>query len=461
MQDFEYIKGQRSGNILVNKNYLFNLDRTSGGVNYWRCRTRGCRAKCIVNSENLLTTKNEHSHAPLSDEELEKMKTLASLKNSSRMSGDRTQNVVTRQLVNLNNEVIQIMPKERSLSRAVQRERANELSNIIPTLPEIPERLWNNSRGECFYQRDSGYGDINRHVIFMSDFQKNVLKKAKTWIIDGTFKSVPNQFHQLVTIQGLYLGKFWPCIHALMVNKSEMAYNLLFEQIKTMVGSQSDNIVMDFEKGLNNSANFIFDMSDIFGCNFHFGQLIWKKIQNVSLTVAYKELTWQRKILRRCFLLAFIPIDNVLMEFEKITFDANKFDRDERIVSFLIYFRKQFIAGENQPDPAYPIKFWSCYERIQGSIPRTTNSLEGWHRQLNSSFNSAHPNLAVFLEVLCREEQRAFVKMTQIKFGNYIEITTTDFKKEQELKVLISNFKEFDIINYFKLIDRLLNFKIE
>ncbi len=63
----------------------------------------------------------------------------------------------------------------------------------------------------------------------MSDFQKNILKKAKTWIIDGTSKSAPNQIHRLITIQGLYLGKFWPCIHALMVNKSEMPYVILFE----------------------------------------------------------------------------------------------------------------------------------------------------------------------------------------------------------------------------------------
>ncbi len=136
------------------------------------------------------------------------------------------------------------------------------------------------------------------------------------------------------------------------------------------------------------------------------------------------------------------------MEFEKITLDANKFYRNERIVTFMIYLRKQFIAGDNQLEPAYPIKFWSCYERIHGSILRTMNSLKGWHQQLNSSFNSAHPNLAVFLEILCREEQRAFVKMTQIKFGNYIDIQLL-ISERNKIEGFNSNFNEFDIDNYF------------
>ncbi len=107
-----------------------------------------------------------------------------------------------------------------------------------------------------------------------------------------------------------------------------------------------------------------------------------------------------------------MPVNEVLMEFEKI------------------YFGKQFIAGDQNPDPVYSINLWNCYYRVINSIPRTTNTLEDWHRGLNSSFNRALPNLAAFITVLSRDEQRIFVNMTQIKVGNYYEVNNMDFKKE-------------------------------
>ncbi len=242
-----------------------------------------------------------------------------------------------------------------------------------------------------------------------------------------------------------------------MTSKSEIGYKQLFDHVKVLVGTQPENIIMDFEKALNNSTAMVFDRCKIFGCNFHFGQIIWSNIQKLGLSVVYKKPSWQRGILKRCFHFAFIPIEHVLLEFEKISQKAREYDRDDRIMNFLIYFRKQFIAGENQPEPAYAISFWSCFLRIQNSIARTTNSLEGWHRQLNSS----HPNLAIFLNVLCREEQRSFVKMTQIKSGNYIELSCTDLKKEEELKVAVQHFEEFEIVDFFNLLEKLINFKSE
>ncbi len=57
----------------------------------------------------------------------------------------------------------------------------------------------------------------------MSDFQAENLKKSDVWIVDGTFKSVPYNFEQLITLQGRYLGKFWPVGHSLLVTKTEAA----------------------------------------------------------------------------------------------------------------------------------------------------------------------------------------------------------------------------------------------
>ncbi len=155
----------------------------------------------------------------MSSGELDAMEVKSRLKIVARASEDRTTNVVFKELNDVTDDVIQNLPRERSLNRIVQRERLSVIPGFVPSVPEIPECLWNNNRGEIFFRSDSGVNDVSRHVIFKSDLQLNVLKESETWIVDGTFKSVPGYFDQLVTIQGKHLGRFWPCLHALLITR--------------------------------------------------------------------------------------------------------------------------------------------------------------------------------------------------------------------------------------------------
>ncbi len=117
-------------------------------------------------------------------------------------------------------------------------------------------------------------------------------------------------------------------------------------------------------------------------------------------------------ILAKCYgarcriLIAFLSSYKVIMQFVQISHDVSSGEVDNGINLFIIYFRKNFIAGEDRVDPLYDITFWNCHHRVLNSIIRTTNSLEGWHRSLNNSFDSSHPNLAIFIDVLSKEEQR-------------------------------------------------------
>ncbi len=247
-----------------------------------------------------------------------------------------------------------------------------------------------------------------------------------------------------------------------MITKAELGYCNLFEKLLEMINNyEPKQIIIDFERGLINSIATSFPSSKVYGCNFHFGQMIWRRIHGSGLSGVYKSQTWQRGIIRKCFHLAFIPVSHVLMEFERICHEASTNVEDESLLNFLIYFRKNFVAGEERPEPAFNVSFWSCYDRVISSVQRTTNTLEGWHRALNSSFNRSHPNLAAFVEVLRREEQRMYFNLTQIKNGLFLDPTEIDFKKEYHLKILCGNFKNFNIDSFFKLIDKLMTFKTE
>jgi hypothetical protein len=58
---------------------------------------------------------------------------------------------------------------------------------------------------------------------FSSEF-KEYIDFIDLWVLDGTFRSVPRDFYQLLTFKGFIFGKYIPFIFALMLNKEENSY---------------------------------------------------------------------------------------------------------------------------------------------------------------------------------------------------------------------------------------------
>ena len=163
--------------------------------------------------------------------------------------------------------------------------------------------------------------------------------------------------------------------------------------------------------------------------------MLWRRVQPDGLSRDYINNNWQKVLIRRFFSLSFIPVENVMSEFEQIIFDYLEANLvDSRWESFFGYFRKQFVRCPDLSSPCYHPTFWSAYEGVLGSVSRTTNVLESWHRDLNSSFERAHPNIALFIEALRQEEQKMHLRLTQILSGRYIEITGCNDNKERSSK---------------------------
>ncbi len=115
---------------------------------------------------------------------------------------------MVNELTTVPTRLIQNFPRERSLQRIVTRERLSEIPDFVPSVPDVPESLKNNCRGEVFYRFDSGINDVTRYVIFSSDFQLGELTTFKTGVFTENLKSVPRHFTKLITLKGFYWGKF-------------------------------------------------------------------------------------------------------------------------------------------------------------------------------------------------------------------------------------------------------------
>ena len=67
-----------------------------------------------------------------------------------------------------------------------------------------------------------------RHLVFASDQQLDILRKAKTWYLDGTFKVVKDPFYQLLTIHAFVKAgdamKQLPLVYCVMAGKSKKDY---------------------------------------------------------------------------------------------------------------------------------------------------------------------------------------------------------------------------------------------
>ena len=57
------------------------------------------------------------------------------------------------------------------------------------------------------------------------------LGKCKLWMMDGTFKCVPNLFGQLYTVHGEIGGYVVPLVFMLLPNKQAATYRSVFDRL--------------------------------------------------------------------------------------------------------------------------------------------------------------------------------------------------------------------------------------
>ena len=71
---------------------------------------------------------------------------------------------------------------------------------------------------------------------------------AEHLVVDGTFKSAPDLFHQLFTIHGLFPDNWHlPLFYGLLPGKTTTLYKNLFEEVDSWGPFQPQSILMDYE----------------------------------------------------------------------------------------------------------------------------------------------------------------------------------------------------------------------
>lgn len=262
-------------------------------------------------------------------------------------------------------------------------------SNLLPPIPSAItdvdirnewSKTWN---GKKFLSMQDNVLGV---AIFMTKKMSQKLADCTCLYIDGTFKTAPHPYKQMVTIHGLYNGFVIPLTFCLLTGKTTAQYQQLLQHVKLAVQRNTgrnldpDRIVIDFEASLKIAAETEFPNSVISGCYFHFCSSLWRKIQKLGLCDAYNHDSSFKLSVRMIMAIAFIPSAVVRYNFDLFSQSHRTISLVRRYPAFqtwIDYVLSTYIVN----NAAFQTPMWNVHSRNVDT--RSNNHLEGiMHRPI-------------------------------------------------------------------------------
>lgn len=200
----------------------------------------------------------------------------------------------------------------------------------------IPNDLQITTRGERFLLHDTGVDNVHRIIIFCTDENLRLLTRHQHWFGDGTFRVVSKLFSELDTIHAIINNEIVPMVYALCENHTQNIYFKIFD-IFRQYEAVPLSFLSDFERAAQNAIIQVFPNVTVKGCLFHYGQCIWRKIQEYGLQLLYTEDENIRFSIEKLIALAFLPVADVINAFEDMIFEP-------RINELVNHFEDEFIG---------------------------------------------------------------------------------------------------------------------
>ena len=309
--------------------------------------------------------------------------------------------------------------KLESHKRTAQRVRkaVSGIANAPGSLASIKTESILSANGRPFVVFDSGREDPERIILFGDRSHIQKLKDHPHWAADGTFKSAPKLFLQILTVHFFYsctfkgkvLNKAIPAVFAILPNKYQRTYRRVWEAIRELLNDPlftPTSFIADFEKAIRKSYLAVFPGSNVAGCLFHLMQCIMKRVKRLKMGSEFNRSENIRKFVKFLGALAFVPVANVetaFGEIRQLLGDSGLLDETPSMRSLYFYFQKNFIGSRDefgvQTQPRYQPAQWNQFDRVRNRLPRSDAPLEGFHFGIQASLG-VHPQFYSFAEKL-------------------------------------------------------------
>jgi hypothetical protein len=225
-----------------------------------------------------------------------------------------------------------------------------------------------------------------------------------------------------------------------------------------------------------NAAQKVFKGIQLYGCFFHLNQNIWRRIQNFSLEAAYNDLDSKvnyRKLLKMLVVLCYIPTDDVIELFEKISATLDLSDALQAQIKVIYDYFEETYIGKNRvvksgrgrsakstivrAKPKYDISFWSIHKRLVKDLPRTTNSVESWHNSFGNTLKS-HPIVYDLIEALRKEDKRNSDILIKLQTGVTFNKNCEFVKTENRIREILKSYTKEKLDDFFNRLSLVINY---
>ncbi|CAG8664278.1 24017_t:CDS:2 [Gigaspora rosea] len=378
---------------------------------YWCCEhkfLRKCKGRAITileGQDHILKKFNIHNHAPETSR-TDVIQTLNNIRERALQTREKPSQIIQDIVINMPEESFSYMPSNEAIRKQISHARNKNMPTQPQTLENINvlDQLRTTIRGEQFLAKDIEFNN-EKIMIFCTSNNLQYLEKARYWLMDGTFKTVPTLFRQLYTIHAIVGG--------------EKLINLGYEAGYDL---SPPIIITDFEQAVINSIRLNFSNSANKCCFFHLCQSLWRQIQAKGLSIEYgANATFSIK-LRQLTAFAFLLSIEIPAAFDQI-----KPLMPSNATSIVNYFENTYIREEVRQQlrngniiydpPTFSLSLWSIFELITHGYPRTQNFIEGWHHRWNNIVGRAHVGVYTIIEEIRKEQHQTDINIERVLRG--------------------------------------------
>ncbi|OXA61802.1 hypothetical protein Fcan01_00233 [Folsomia candida] len=302
-------------------------------------------------------------------------------------------------------------------------------SRLVPPVREIPDLSGRflGADDEDFLKIDVTISTPNERVlVFCTNKNLDWLQASDHWFCDGTFKSSPTLFEQLIVIHGLRFDgnkvTCFPLVYVLAPNCLQRTYSRILAELKSLKPTLAPISVMtDFESGLRNAFVAVFPNVTMRGWDPELKELI------------STEPDWALE-LRKLIALSFVPQDRVVAAFEEMESSRPFRDNSELSVTWIIL-------------------------RTRGLVPSTVVDIEKLHcSQLTrgivmSLFFKDYPKLTISVSHLTVPSHQCYLLNIQHwTAGTTPNSSSSQSKNIEKLKHLVERYGSVSTMEFLKCV---------
>lgn len=498
------------GKQMVLQGYVYQRTNISNRRAYWVCKryyTKECTARAVTSdpADGLPVVvfkgpdKSVHLHPPNVEQNVASKLTQSLKRKAEEHPEQPPAQLLRTELQGVPEEVLSELPSQPALIRTLQRVRRKELPADplkLSDLKDIPDRYTKTLVGEQFLLHDSGppadsdsdsdeedseeedEGEErpphDRVIVFATRKNIELLCASSVWFLDGTFKTAPNIFVQVFTIIGLRPRTGHPdevvaipSVYAFLSGKKTALYKEVLEVVRDAVNRYNidpclpTKIMTDFEVAIINACREVFPNIPQSGCNFHLGQIVYRRVQESGLQEQYRDPCDRsiKKYTHRLLALAFVPVADVPNAFTTLRAACPPALHDlyDDFARYYITGKPARGRGRNYRaavPPRYSIEFWNQYDSALTKSHRTNNVSEGWHNRFRTVVGRTHPDLYTAIGEIQKEQGFMEITLMELAMGKKVKAAPAKkwVDRQTRLESIASEYDQRPLLEYLKTV---------